>query len=664
MFDLTHQRLALQSAYPERRPPPEGWWDRQGARVASPVARWLRANRCAGTDLLPLVERAGRPLRHCADHRLRETAAELRVRLRREGVSTASVAEAFALVREVAGRTLGQRHYDVQLLGGWVLLNGCIAEMATGEGKTLTATLAAATAALAGVPVHVITVNDYLTQRDAETMQPVYAMLGLTVGSITAGLSPAARRAAYHRDITYCCNKELAFDYLKDRLAVGSRTTRLHLNLDALAAEGSRLRHLVLRGLCFGIVDEADSVLVDEARVPLIIAGAGGEVVEHALYETAIEVARQLTRGQHFLLHTPAQGQIRLTASGERWVAERTQRLGGLWSGPRRRHALMQQALTALHVFHRDVHYLVRDQKVMIIDEYTGRVMEDRSWEQGLHQMIEVKEGCPLTPLQQSLARLTVQRFFRRYLWLSGMTGTAQEVASELWNVYQLATVPVPTHRPVQRVCEGERVFATAAEKWEAVVDRIGSVHGEGRPVLVGTRSVQASERLSAHLRDAKLPHVVLNALQNKEEATIVAAAGLRGRITVATNMAGRGTDIKIPREVAAAGGLHVMATERHDAARIDRQLYGRASRQGEPGSFETLVSLEDDLLVSQRGRLWYWVARWLVRPGRPRSGWLARFVVRRAQVAAERLHARVRRDVCATEDRLESALAFAGRGE
>jgi preprotein translocase subunit SecA len=315
-------------------------------------------------------------------------------------------------------------------------------------------------------------------------------------------------------------------------------------------------------------------------------------------------------------------------------------------------------------LFHRDAHYLVRDEKVQIIDEYTGRIMGDRSWEQGLHQMIELKETCPLTPMQSSLARITYQRFFRRYLWLAGMTGTAQEVATELWQVYRLATVTMPTNRPLQRHWAGERLFSTAEEKWDAVVERIAGLHKRGRPVLVGTRSVSASELLSEKLNAAGIPHVILNARQDKEEADIVSKAGQPGRVTVATNMAGRGTDIKLLPEVAKAGGLHVLATERHEAGRIDRQLYGRGGRQGDPGSFETIASLEDDLLTTSRRLLWRWMARALVRQGKPLEGKLAAFLVRQAQLSAESLHVRIRRDLLEHEDQLETSLAFSGRLE
>jgi preprotein translocase subunit SecA len=663
MFDMARQQTALHSAYPERSVPRESWFDRQGVKLASPIMRRLRERTAMRTEVVGAVNELGPALVGLGDDQLREEAARVQAQLRREGFSNELVFRSFALVREVSQRTIGQRHYDVQILGGWVLLNGCVAEMATGEGKTLTATLAAATAALAGVPVHLITVNDYLTARDAEEMGPIYRMLGLTVGVITHEQDPPARRAAYACDVTYCTNKELAFDYLRDRLAVGRQPNRIQLQLEKLYGDATRLRNLVLRGLCFGIVDEADSILVDEARVPLIISGSGGQVLEKPIYETALVLARALTRGLDFEID-PRERSIRLTPAGQALLAVRAKDLAGFWSGPRRREELVRQALTALHLFHRDAHYLVRDEKVQIIDEYTGRIMGDRSWEQGLHQMIELKEECPLTPMNTSLARITYQRFFRRYLWLAGMTGTAQEVATELWQVYRLATVTIPTNRPSQRKGLGESLFATEDEKWNAVVERISELYARERPVLVGTKSVSASEHLSEKLTTAGIPHVILNARQDKEEADIVSKAGQPGRVTVATNMAGRGTDIKLLPEVAKAGGLHVLATERHEAGRIDRQLYGRSGRQGDPGSFETLVSLEDDLMVTSRRLLWRWVADACVRQGTPLHGRLAAFLTRQAQLSAEALHVRIRKDLLQHEDQLETSLAFSGRLE
>src|SRR4029078_1545898 len=396
MFDMARQQTALHSAYPERSVPRESWFDQQGAKLTSPVMRRLRERTAMRTEGGGAVNEQGRTLSALRDDQLSEEIVRVRERLRREGFSNELVFRSFALVREVAQRTIGQRHYDVQILGGWVLLNGCVAEMATGEGKTLTATLAAATAALAGVPVHIITVNDYLTARDADEMGPIYRMLGLTVGVITHEQDPMARRAAYACDVTFCTNKELAFDYLRDSMAVGRQPNRIQLQLEKLYGDATRLRNLVLRGLCFGIVDEADSILVDEARVPLIISSSGGRVPEKPIYETALVLARALTRGDDFEIDLRERS-IRLTPAGQAQLAARTKSLTGFWTGPRRRHELVRQALTALHLFHRDIHYLVRDEKIQIIDEYTGRTMGARSWREGLHQLIELKEACPLT---------------------------------------------------------------------------------------------------------------------------------------------------------------------------------------------------------------------------------------------------------------------------
>jgi preprotein translocase subunit SecA len=480
-------------------------------------------------------------------------------------------------------------------MGGWVLLHGMVAEMETGEGKTLTATLPACTAALAGLPVHVVTVNDYLAARDAETMGPLYRLLGLSVGTVVSQMDTAARRGAYACDVTYCTNKQLVFDYLWDRISLEGSSSRMKLRIERLAGGPQRSEKLIQRGLHFAIVDEADSVLVDEARTPLIISERGGDTVEQEIYVTAVELARALERNVDFEIDDRDR-QVDLLEAGRARLAELGEPQGGIWRGQLRREALACQALSALHCFHLDQHYLVQGEKIEIIDEYTGRVMPDRSWEHGLHQMIEVKEGVPVTGRQQPRARISYQRFFRRYLHLAGMTGTAREVAGELSSVYRLPVVGIPTNRPVRRRSAGERVLRSADEKWEAVAARVAALYDAGRPVLVGTRSVEASERLSALLTEAVLPHRVLNARQDQEEALIIREAGEPGRITVATNMAGRGTDICLAAGVAERGGLHVIATERHEARRIDRQLFGRCGRQGDPGSYESFVSLEDAL--------------------------------------------------------------------
>ena len=654
-------RLAFPTgAYPERLERPPGTLDRLAARLTGPVARWVRQRGIRAQRLVPRVAEHGRALDGLSDHALLETAQALRPALRRDGFAEDLVARVFALVREAAWRTLEQRHFDVQLIGGQVLLAGMVAEMDTGEGKTLTATLAASAAALAGIPVHIVTVNDYLASRDAEWMGPIYRALGIQVGTVVHGMAPAERRQAYGCDVTYCTNKELAFDYLRDRIVLRGRPSRLQLQLERLVGGGARAERLVLRGLHFAIVDEADSVLVDEGRTPLIISGQGSSA-EQRLYETAMKLADQLVPEVDFTVDA-AQRNVQLTAQGLARLDVLAAPIGGVWSGRLRREELARQAVVARQLFHKDRHYLVQDDRVQIIDEYTGRLMPDRSWERGLHQLIEVKEGVAVTAHHDTLARISYQRFFRRYLRLAGMTGTAREVAGELWTVYGLPVLRVPTNRPSRRVILRERVYVSAEARWAAVVERVRALHGAGRPVLVGTRSVAASEELSARLTASGLPHRVLNARQDLEEAQIIAEAGQPGRITVATNMAGRGTDIRLAPDVIELGGLHVIATERHDAGRIDRQLFGRCGRQGDPGSAEALVSLEDDLVATYGGawrRLAAPLGRAASRPSR-----LAALAVRGAQRAAERAHGRMRRDLLRFDEQMDSALAFSGPSE
>jgi preprotein translocase subunit SecA len=649
--------------YPQREDLREGWLDRAAASLAGVIRQRVYGRNPGHAEFLALVEAEGRQLAGLADPQIRERVPELRRRLYSEGLREELVARTFAVVREIAGRRLGMRPYDVQLLGGRVMLEGKIAEMETGEGKTLAATLPACTAALAGIPVHIVTVNDFLVMRDAAWMGPIYKFLGLAVGTITEGMAPEARRAAYASDITYGTNKQVVFDYLKDRLMLGRETGPMHLKIEALHAEYARTRRLLLRGLCFVIVDEADSVLVDEARTPLIISNVADSSQEERIYGEAVAIARGLGTGSDFAIR-PREHDVELTARGRRRAAELAEPYGGVWMGPQRREELIRRALAALYLFHRDKQYLVRSGKVQIVDEYTGRVMADRSWERGLHQMIEAKEGCAITGQQETLARISYQRFFRRYLRVAGMTGTAREVARELWAVYRLPVVTIPTNRPVRRRRLPDRAYVTAAEKWAAIVDTLRCLQAEGRPVLVGTRSVAASEHLSELLKAAGLEHQVLNARQDQEEAEVIARAGERGRITVATNMAGRGTDIRLGPGVAELGGLHVLATERHDARRIDRQLFGRGGRQGDPGSFQAILSLEDEIVHEYFKGHALRLRKLFPERGRPLPAWLGAQLVGVAQRAAERHHSRARRELLRIDEQLDDLLAFAGRAE
>jgi preprotein translocase subunit SecA len=488
-------------------------------------------------------------------------------------------------------------------------------------------------------------------------------MLGLKVGTITEGMSHEERQAAYACDITYCTNKQLVFDYLKDLLVMGQDTHRLQMQVESLYTNRPRSSRLMLRGLCFAIVDEADSVLIDEARTPLIISNKGDSTLEEATYREAIEIAKRLDPTRDFTIRQRTK-QVDLTDFGTSHISRLAKMYGGVWRGKKRREELVKQAIAALHLYDLDKHYLLKDGKVQIIDEFTGRVMEDRSWERGLHQMIETKEGYAITGRHETLARMSYQKFFRRYLRLSGMTGTAREVAGEMWSVYHLNVSRVPTNRPLKRKVLRDEVYITEDAKWRAILQQIRALHRDNRPVLVGTRSVAASEHLSKMLTQNFLQHRVLNARQDEEEAQIIAQAGQPGRITVATNMAGRGTDIKLAQGVEEGGGLHVLATERHEARRIDRQLFGRAGRQGDAGSHQTILCLEDELVTDVFGERPARLAKRLLKLNSRVPRIFSRPLIWLAQQSAERHNSSSRRELLRMDDRMGDLLAFTGKSE
>jgi preprotein translocase subunit SecA len=659
--------LAIGRPYAERGEAEPAWHDRLATKLfASTLGIAAGAWSEARGDMRRIVQATNRleeAFRLLPDEELRARAADMRGRLRHAGFEFGLVAECFALIRTAALRTLGQRHYDTQLIAGYALLRGRLVEMATGEGKTFCATLPACTVALAGYPVHVITVNDYLARRDAEKMQPLYAFLGLGVGTVVQGLEKDLRRQAYAQAITYCTNKELAFDYLRDLVALQGRNSRLHQALKRLAGEVVMDGALVLRGLYFAIVDEADSVFVDEARTPLILSATGGDGEDADHCTRALQFAATLAEGEDYFVN-PFEHVVSLSDAGRSKLDAHVEGQQGIWTSVRAREQLVRQALSALHLYRLDQHYVVVDGKVQIVDESTGRVMPDRSWERGLHQMIEIKESVPLTPRRETLARLTYQRLFRRFVHLSGMTGTAAEAAREIKSVYGLDVARVPLHRPSRRV-HGPATFCLRLEEnWERVADVAERLAlGEGRPVLIGTRSVQASEQISALLTRRGIHHALLNAKQDATEAEVIAAAGQSGRVTVATNMAGRGTDIELDEGVAVRGGLHVILTEYHDSRRIDRQLYGRCARQGDQGSCEAIVSLEDEIFEVCAPAMTDAVRRAMLSGMRLPS---AVFGALRAlaQWSAERHHASVRMQNLKHDRQLNQVLAFTGKGE
>lgn len=664
MKDQRHLRPGVKLGhYPQRPQNGDSRFERALAGMLRTVNPPPAARRRSWRAFLRTVNSYSESLADAGKNRLADHIENAKRQLHNEGLTQAAIARAFAVVRELAEREIGMRHFDVQLIGGWIMMEGMLAEMHTGEGKTLTATLPACTAALTGIPVHVVSVNDYLVTRDAEEMGPVYRALGLTVGVITEDMDPDARREAYACDITYCSNKQLVFDYLKDKLALGSGDPGLKLQLESLHSEQPRIDRLLLRGLYYAIVDEADSVLIDEARTPLILSAQTQSEEQVKVCRQALFLGSQLREGTDFLLH-PRERQVEILDRGEERLADIAEPLGGLWTGERRRRELVTQALTARHLFLRDKQYLVRDGKIQIIDEHTGRVMADRAWERGLHQMIETKENVELTSNRATLARISYQRFFRRYLRLGGMSGTLEEVSDELWSVYGLGVVTVPTNRPMIRKQRPDRTYRRAVQKWTAIVKRIRAVHQRGRPILVGTRSVEDSEHLSRLLKRVRLEHQVLNAHQDEKEAEIVACAGEKGRITVATNMAGRGTDIKLGPGVKELGGLHVISTERNIARRIDRQLAGRCGRQGDPGSHEAILSLEDELVGLYFGDGVKNLFASLGRKSRPVPRWVSSVLIALPQRMLERYHRRVRRELLKMDEQRGKLLAFTGAPE
>lgn len=656
--------ISFPGIYPEKKEPRSEWIDHVAATIGGAFASWIRPRATKFSWIVDLVNQHRDYVKGLSDKEIFLMARSLGERLRREGYKRDLISLLFALVREVSTRTISMPHFDVQLIGGLVLLNGMIAEMETGEGKTLVATLPASVAALSGVPVHIITVNDYLAERDANWMGPIYRSLGLTVGVIKHGMSIEEKRAAYRCNITYCTNKEVTFDYLRDRIILWDRPSEVRLQLERLYDDKSRVNRLIMRGLHYGIVDEADSVLIDEARTPLIISAEGNSFDEESIFRQAIDIAKRLSPKIDFTV-SPSERSLELTEKGKMRIKEMTFFSGRVSLNAKQREEVVRQALVALYLFFRDKHYLVKDGKVQIIDEYTGRLMPDRSWERGLHQLIEIKEGCEMTRQKETQARISYQRFFRRYLHLAGMTGTAREVAGELWSIYRLRVVTIPTNRPLKRYYLADKIYSKADQRWKAVVERISEMNRLGRPVLIGTRSVASSEHLSELLSQAQLPHRVLNARQDKEEAEIIALAGQKGMITVATNMAGRGTDIRLGDGVAQLGGLHVIATERHEARRIDRQLFGRCGRQGDPGTCEAIVSLEDELIESYVRKPLKWLAKLVLKNQHSLIGqWIGRFLFWVAQKRSERLYSKMRYQLLKLDEQLSDALAFSGRPE
>jgi len=654
--------LSHPTAPPRPRTPLENLWHSVHGRADRLVPRRGPLLRHARR-----IADIARPLYEQPEQRLRDEVHELQARFRTGRDTRADLHRAMAVISAAGKHAFGFHAHPEQIACAMALCHGAIAELATGEGKTLAAGFAACVAGWRGRGCHVVTVNDYLATRDAETMAPLYQLCGLSVASIDGDMQPPERRAAYLADVTYVTNKDVAADFLRDRLTLASNRGLCDALVDRWTTGRAAVwQSLVQRGLNVAIIDEADSVLIDEAVTPLIISGSASDKADEQqvrAFHLARELADGLERDTHYRVNLKHR-EVELTERGRDAVyqayADAPERFPGLLCGQNRREEMVTQALTATYLFLRGQQYVVLEFKVCIVDESTGRLMPDRTWRAGLHQAVEAKEGLEVQPLKDTMARVSFQRFFRMYQHMAGTTGTALEARQEFWEIYNLPVIPIPPHRPVIRKQRKDQIALDSSTRWDAVVDDVVEQHAQGRAVLVGTRSVGASQTLSEALAARGLEHEVLNAVNHEHEAQIVEQAGQPGRITVATNMAGRGTDIKLHERVRGLGGLHVIATERHESPRVDRQLFGRSGRQGDPGSVSVIISVEDELFTRYAPRMTR-LLRWLGAGVVPQR--LARLVRGHAQHRAKTLAFQQRRSVHKQDDWLEEHLSFRGRG-
>lgn len=674
---LTRYQALYQSVRSRRRRPPT----HMGLDAA---ASWIGVKARSSRVTLGFLRREARAvdamapeIRNFSEAALDEAVSDLREVFVRQRQNDQTVRRGLALVREVARRQTGEEAFIVQLMGAMALYHGRIVQMLTGEGKTLTGSIAAPLIAWQRRHVHFFTVNDYLARRDAHSRADIYRRCKVTVGAIQQEQEPRERVGLYARHIVYGTPKQITADYLRDQLRLG-RVSSAWVGRQSLSMMGEEAMSggagPMVPGLEAAIVDEADAVLIDEGVVPLIIARSTQQDEMAEVYRQASQIAAKLDEGPDYKMDS-VRRKAELKRRGEHRAEQMWDELDEpIWRATRRAEELVKQALVAKHCYIRGQQYAIVEGRIVIVDEYTGRFLPDRSWEHGLHQSVEAKEGLDVTADRETLARLSFQRFFRMYPFLCGMTGTAADATREMERVYGRAVLAIPTNRPIARKQMGMRVFRRAQDKWEAVAASIAEMHAAGRPVLVGTRSIAASEHLSGLLTERGLKHQVLNANFDKDEADVIAAAGhgsgspalragsepagsvrsaegvedaseraaipRQASITVATNMAGRGTDIKLDKAAEHAGGLHVILTEMHSAKRIDRQFIGRAGRQGDPGSAQIFVSLEDELVKQHAPGL---AATVSARPGgEERNG---AFAERVFQIAQQRAQARDRRN-------------------
>lgn len=644
---------ALYESIRSRRRRPETY------KGADALVAWTKLKiRTRGTGLRSLkaearlVDALAPQIRTLGERALDEEVARVRETFLRRRIEREDVRRALALTREVARRATGEEAYVVQLTGALGLYHGRIVEMLTGEGKTLTGSIAAPLIAWERRSLHVFTVNDYLAARDAESRRPIYERCGCSVGAIQGEQSPQERAPIYARSIVYGTPKQITADYLRDQIRVASIPSPWtgRQTLGSQMGMGGPL----VPGLRAALVDEADAVLIDEGVVPLIIARARHEDAMGLVYRQASQLAASLDEGPDYTIDALRRKAELKRRGRHRAQAQWQQFSEPIWKAQRRAEELVKQALVAEHCYKRGQQYEIVDGQIVIVDEYTGRFLKDRSWEHGLHQAVEAKEDLEVTADRETLARLSFQRFFRMYPFLAGMTGTAADATREMERVYDRPVVRIPTNKPIARQDLPMRVFGTNAARWDAVVDEVERLHMKRRPVLVGTRSIEASEALSRRLEARDLNHRVLNAMNHAEEGGLISQAGRAGAITVATNMAGRGTDIILDDEARKAGGLAVLLTEMHTAQRIDRQFIGRSGRQGDPGSAQIFASVDDELIDQYLPR-----ATKLLGEGRGELGSskLARRLFRFAQSKAEARTRRSRASVLRQDDWIDKHL-------
>ncbi len=684
MFDNKIRPGVSLGMYPQQHEIWPNVLEAQARIVSGQIKHLFTRHKYSLKNSVKQVNRFEQRLSKLSEVEMSEHIQQLRQQLYQKGLQDSLVAESFATIREVSQRTLGKRHFDEQLQGGWVMMNGMLAEMETGQGKTLTATLPACTAALAGIPVHIVTANDYLAERDEQLLRPLYQQMGLSSASVVDGMETEPRKLAYQSHIVHSTSQQITFDYLRDRMEMGDENGALQIQLKNLQhKQQGKPSAFLLRGLCYTIIDEADSLLIDEAKTPLIISKTRQSEEQNQHYSDALYLANALEKKTDFKINEQYQD-INLTETGKEKLAKLASGLDNNWQQKRRREIMVVQALKAMLLFIKNKHYLVRDDKIEIIDALTGRAMPDRSWEHGLHQLIEAKENCEITGERDPLARIGYQKFFKRYLRLAGMSGTLAEVAGELNSVYGLKVMKIPTHQRSKRKMQAEKVFKTSEQKWQAFIKKISKIHQTGQPILIGTNTVEESKKVSAILAENKFPlremegssekieklfpnpyqHQVLNAMHDQQEAEIIAKAGQIGSITVATNMAGRGTDIALGQGVKELGGLHVISTTRNDARRIDRQLYGRCGRQGDPGSAEAFMSLQDENLADFYSPAMLKVIAGFCSNNKPLPYWLGHIILALPQKWIEHKHYRIRSLLIKQDQQQTKTLSFTGKKE